>query len=237
LSHTLECKPIGVKRVKSQSGGPCKEKEGLKPHNVYGDRQYSHFEQYHNDGYETVEAWECSEYCPVAILDKQSGISTDRDGKHHYAPSWFGVMKPIDSKIVRKGETGGASRYFAQFRPDAPFVYAPKASRRERNAGCEALPEQSPSQWGSIQAYSSNPPASNHHPTVKSLSLMKYLIRLITPPNGVVLDCFAGSGSTLVAAIPEGFHYIGIEQEQEYIDIINCRIAHAISEKNKEKIA
>jgi site-specific DNA-methyltransferase (adenine-specific) len=169
-------------------------------------------------------------------------------------------MKPIDSKIVRKGETGGASRYFAQFQPDAPFIYASKASRRERSLGCEALPggkgpvmndrcvncgkgrldgrrvgaccdnpqyeKQAPS--GNVQ---------NNHPTVKSQQLMRYMLKLVVPPNGVVLDCFAGSGSTLVAAISEKFHYIGIEQEQEYIDIINARIAHAISEKNKEKIA
>jgi site-specific DNA-methyltransferase (adenine-specific) len=69
--------------------------------------------------------------------------------------------------------------------------------------------------------------AQNNHPTVKSQQLMRYMLKLVVPPNGVVLDCFAGSGSTLVAAVHEGFHYIGVEAEAEYIEIINARLEHA----------
>lgn len=68
-------------------------------------------------------------------------------------------------------------------------------------------------------------PSANNHPTVKPINLMAWLIRLITPQNGIVLDPFAGSGSTLVAAKREGFQYIGIEKEAEYIEIINARIS------------
>lgn len=64
----------------------------------------------------------------------------------------------------------------------------------------------------------------NNHPTVKPIKLMEYLVTLVTPPNGVVLDPFAGSGSTLVAAKNRGFNYIGIEKEQEYIEIAEKRL-------------
>jgi len=66
----------------------------------------------------------------------------------------------------------------------------------------------------------------NHHPTVKPLDLMRYLVRLITPPGGVVLDPFAGSGSTLCAGALEGFRVIGIERELEYAEIARARLAH-----------
>lgn len=71
-------------------------------------------------------------------------------------------------------------------------------------------------------------PRKNGHPTVKSTRLMRYLCRLITPPNGLILDCFAGSGSTGKAAVLEGFRFVGIEAESEYVEIANARIQHAI---------
>jgi DNA modification methylase len=64
----------------------------------------------------------------------------------------------------------------------------------------------------------------NKHPTVKPRSLMAYLIRLVTPPGGVVLDPFMGSGSTGVAAAEEGFDFIGIEREAEYIETARARL-------------
>lgn len=68
----------------------------------------------------------------------------------------------------------------------------------------------------------------NHHPTVKPTDLMAYLVRLVTPPGGTVLDPFMGSGSTGKAAMREGFHFIGIEREVEYLNIARARIEHAI---------
>lgn len=67
----------------------------------------------------------------------------------------------------------------------------------------------------------------NHHPTVKPTDLMRYLCRLVTPPNGIVLDPFMGSGSTGKAAMLEGFQFIGIEREAEYFDIACARIENA----------
>jgi site-specific DNA-methyltransferase (adenine-specific) len=72
-------------------------------------------------------------------------------------------------------------------------------------------------------------PRANHHPTVKSVDLMRWLCRLVTPPGGLVLDMFAGSGSTGVAAIAEGFHFLGIEQEPEYYAIAHSRLEHVLT--------
>ena len=68
--------------------------------------------------------------------------------------------------------------------------------------------------------------ARNNHPTVKPIALMRWLCRLVTPPNGLVLDPFNGSGSTGCAAVLEGFRYIGCELEAEYVEIARRRIAY-----------
>jgi site-specific DNA-methyltransferase (adenine-specific) len=72
---------------------------------------------------------------------------------------------------------------------------------------------------------------ANHHPTVKPIALMKYLVRMITPPDGIVLDPFSGSGTTGCAALTEGFSYIGIDLSQEYNDIADARIKHWFDKK------
>jgi hypothetical protein len=69
--------------------------------------------------------------------------------------------------------------------------------------------------------------ATNHHPTVKPVALMRHLVRLVTPPGGTVLDPFAGSGTTLVAAVLEGMNAIGCEMTDEYLPIIRGRVAWA----------
>jgi DNA modification methylase len=76
-------------------------------------------------------------------------------------------------------------------------------------------------------------PTRNNHPTVKPTDLMAWLVRLITPPGGVVLDPFAGSGSTLVAAKREGFNYIGIERESEYVEIARARVGEEIEKEDE----
>jgi site-specific DNA-methyltransferase (adenine-specific) len=67
-------------------------------------------------------------------------------------------------------------------------------------------------------------PQKNYHPTVKPIKLMEYLVRLVTPKEGIVLEPFAGSGTTLIACKQQGFNYIGIEREQEYCDIAEARL-------------
>ena len=94
----------------------------------------------------------------------------------------------------------------------ARFFYCAKASRADRNSG------------GVV---------ANVHSTVKPTALMRYLCRLVTPPGGVVLDPFMGSGSTGKAAVLEGFRFIGIERDPAYIEIAKARILHAIEERKK----
>ena len=114
------------------------------------------------------------------------------------------------------GDSGSAARFF----------YCAKASKADRDAGCEGLELKV---GGGMQGRNDGSMGSitmsrNHHPTVKPTDLMRYLCRLVTPPNGIVLDPFNGSGSTGCAAVLEGFQYIGIEREAEYIAISEKRI-------------
>jgi site-specific DNA-methyltransferase (adenine-specific) len=119
----------------------------------------------------------------------------------------------------------------------ARFYYSPKASRDDRDEGCGALEVKAVHRYGQGlgEGHDPNAPAMNRnpHPTVKPTDLMRYLCRLITPPNGIVLDPFMGSGSTGKAAMAEGFRFIGIEREAEYIEIARARIS-AEAEKPRQ---
>jgi site-specific DNA-methyltransferase (adenine-specific) len=119
------------------------------------------------------------------------------------------------------GDSGSAARFF----------YCAKASKKDRNEGLgqfeakrDADRIKDDGTGGDNPRNRSNTAKLNHHPTVKPTDLMRYLCRLITPPNGTVLDPFTGSGSTGKAATLEGFNFIGIEQSAEYIAIAKARI-------------
>ena len=113
----------------------------------------------------------------------------------------------------------------------ARFFYCAKASKRDRNEGLDGFEVKRPDTRSTtgMGTFDEKGVAaqSNHHPTVKPTDLMRYLCRLITPPAGIVLDPFMGSGSTGKAAILEGFDFIGIEQSAEYVEIAKARIAFA----------
>ena len=114
----------------------------------------------------------------------------------------------------------------------ARFFYCAKASKRDRNEGLDGFAVKQTLGGGGLTevggAYGSIKAAGqNHHPTVKPADLMRYLVRLVTPPSGTVLDPFMGSGSTGKAAILEGFDFIGIEQSAEYLEIAKARIEYA----------
>lgn len=121
------------------------------------------------------------------------------------------------------GDTGGASRFF----------YTAKTSKAEREFGLDDLEpaRRHDSESRDAEAPGSNNPrlrvsqGRNDHPTVKPVDLMRWLCRLITPPGGILLDPFLGSGSTGMAALDEGFRFVGIDLEAHYIEIARRRIA------------
>jgi len=127
------------------------------------------------------------------------------------------------ANLIHSGEDdaiaglGEAARYF----------YCAKASKKDRDEGLDGFVARQVfgDEGGTYQGLSdSKEPSKNFHPTVKPTDLMRYLCRLVTPPGGVVLDPFMGSGSTGKAAALEGFQFIGIERESEYLEIARARI-------------
>ena len=140
----------------------------------------------------------------------------------------------VNTSFASGQETVGGYRAMGDIGSAARFFYCAKASKSERNAGLEGLPEQE--QQGSYKFRTDGSldgketePKANIHPTVKPLALMRYLIKLVTPPGGTVLDPFLGSGTTAVAAILEGFDWIGCEMTEEYWPIIEARVEWALN--------
>jgi site-specific DNA-methyltransferase (adenine-specific) len=118
-------------------------------------------------------------------------------------------MKPGDRRL----DSGNASRFF----------YCAKASRHDRDEGVAGVAGVVALRDRGRQSL----PRRNHHPTVKPTDLMRYLCRLVTQPGGTILDPYMGSGSTGKAAMLEGFRFIGIEREADYVEIARDRIAAA----------
>lgn len=172
------------------------------------------FSQFEPDASE-VPLYECADGCPVKVLDEQSGERVVSGSARKQLPT---SRSATDVGFTRGGadlrefvspnDSGGASRFFSQFEQlEAPFLYSPKVSKAERDRGL--------------------PKGTNLHNTVKPQALMRWLVRLVTSKGGIVLDPYCGSGSTLVAAIKEGFHYVGIERDPEshHIAELRCKAA------------
>lgn len=157
-----------------------------------------------------------------------------------------GARAPVKGTEPSSASTGQVTnlrrRVKGKFHADqggpSRFWYVPKTAKWERNFGCEDLPELSggaATDRKDGSAGVNNPRAGagrtggarNHHPTVKPVELMRYLCRLITPPGGVVLDPFVGSGTTGMAALLEGFRFVGVERELSYLEIARRRILAA----------
>jgi site-specific DNA-methyltransferase (adenine-specific) len=143
------------------------------------------------------------------------------------------IYECVDGCPVK--EVGDASRFF----------YVAKANKQDRNEGLDGLsekgkvfngknPESAGNAPGSVEDKFTTAPQKNFHPTVKPTSLMRQLVKMVAPENAIVLDPFAGSGSTGKASILEGRRFIGIEMTDEYLPIIQGRLEHAIRER-KEK--
>lgn len=143
------------------------------------------------------EQFVCHEDCPIAMLDMQAG--TRNSGtllqKHRGGDKTRGIYGSFKSNTGPDYEANSGSA--------SRFYYVPKASRSERSA----------QGW-----------IDNKHPTVKPVDLMAYLIKLVTPTGGVVLDPFMGSGSTLVAARRSGYQFVGIEQDEESYETARKRV-------------
>jgi site-specific DNA-methyltransferase (adenine-specific) len=169
----------------------------------------------------------------AAALDEQSGTLQRRGNKGPSRTetdpvSCYGKFGASDCGIdAGYGDTGGASRFF----------YCAKSSKSEREAGLEAFADVPPTdvtgrKEGSVgqsharAGMTGKRGRKNVHPTVKPISLMRYLCRLVTPPGGLVVDPFTGSGTTGCAAHMECFRFLGCEQSAEYAAIANARIAH-----------
>lgn len=177
-------------------------------------REYETIGKFNNESGTPLAYVENGRYPSHLILDSSDAVEAifPDTGASNARPNGYGKYNPNEGQNINTftvcdktiqssiltDNGGSASRYF----------YHAKVSLTDRNEGCENLP--------------------NRHATVKSNNLCRYLCRLITPPNGVILDCFMGSGSTGKAAMQEGFRFIGIEQNPEYVAIAEARILHAI---------
>ena len=179
---------------------------------------------------ESCDEKACEPGCPVAELDRQSGRSKSTKGKPR-ASAAPGDGYGMTHTGAEYDDQGGCSRYF-------PCFYSPKASRKEREAGLVAFPIVASGELTGGRAEGSaglqSPRAGagrssgrrNDHPTVKPIDLMRWLVRIVTPIGGVVLDPFAGSGTTGIACVLESFDFVGFDLDPHNVDLARARIAH-----------
>ena len=207
--------------------------------------EWSGFGQKERPDYESesktvdVPIYECVEGCPVRELDEQSGI---RPGGAYPAKRGQAVNTSFASGqetvggARQMGDTGGASRFF----------YVAKANKNDRNEGLGGMEEKGKvfngkneesagNAPGSVEDKFTTKPQSNFHPTVKPTSLMRQLVKMVAPEGAIILDPFAGSGSTGKASVLEGRRFIGIEMTDEYLPIIQGRLEHAIEQRKGTK--
>ena len=204
LSHTEACVQRGTKQIRPSNGsGRASEQSGGIGGGMFGDGTPDKIggSFVDADGTETVEDWECAEGCPIKALDDQTGILTSGNavvGTGAGARKGQTYAGPTTGLIASVyADKGGASRFF----------YCAKVAKSERNQGMPT---------GIV----------NNHPTVKPIALMDWLIKLITPPGGTVLDPFVGSGSTGIAAVRNGHSFIGLDDDPESIAIARYRLLH-----------
>ncbi len=165
----------------------------------------------------------------ASCLDEQSGERTsgNLNAGHKQGTGVTSFIGKGGGEISRNygGDTGGASRFF----------FVAKGARSEKDHGLDHLPPRTGGEATEREDGSAglenpragagrNGGARNHHPTVKSIALMRWLVRLITPPGGIVLDCFAGSGTTGIACQQEMMRTILIEKDSEFASIARDRL-------------
>ena len=180
---------------------------------------------------------------PNTVSGKMTPNNTRHtDGSPNGIYGKFDIEHPLSETI---GDSGSAARFF----------YTAKTSQSERNAGLYGFEHSTDNAKGNgldrvcefcgVSQLTPNlckcktkswvtKPKKNIHPTVKPIDLMRYLVRLVTPPNGLCIDPYLGSGTTAIACKLEGFNYIGIEMEEQYFKIAESRIENC--EKDNEMI-
>jgi DNA modification methylase len=152
----------------------------------------------------------------VGLFPNSKGASSQNNysnGKIYRGQSLLESESKLEGYRDWYNDNGSAARFF----------YCAKASKSERNKGLEGFEEKLRVRQG-LAGEKKDTASTNFHPTVKPISLMRYLVRLVTPKGGTVLDPFMGSGTTGIGAKLEGFDFIGIEREAEYIKIAEARI-------------
>ena len=224
LEHGTGALNIDGCRVEEQWGGSSKRINSPETKQVYGT--YNKVEtQQHDQG-----RWPANIILDEeagALLDEQSGErkSGGRNGKRSGKALFGNGSDGTEVGNPMSPTSGGASRFF----------YCPKAGKKERNAGLDGFEykrsgtermNNSDGRKEELNESDRTTLTKNIHPTVKPIALMAYLCRLVTPPGGTILDPFLGSGSTGCAAIEEGFDFIGIEREKEYVAICQARLAY-----------
>jgi len=240
LQHSPDCVKIGEKKVKGAKSQ--KPFEFPIDNNIRFNASKIITRNQHADqnGNETIEEYKCHKECPIFQLNQQAGVKKSGTNCIRTKEGFFlehGGMGKAGDKQITYGDEGHVSRYFLNLPPDTNrFFYSAKASRSERSKGCENLPEHiaggmsgtADKKLKTGSGNERNNKASNFHPTVKSLSLIKYLCTLLKQPqNTLILDLFAGSGTMGVACEQLKIPYILIEKEPEYCDIIRARVKAA----------
>jgi hypothetical protein len=211
LTHSADCEQVGTRRVKTGTAVRRNGVEAGEGWGTFGKVEGDSAGYADADGLETVQAWHCAAGCPVAELDAQSGGHSfnpaGQYGSNHddYQPSKIygggdGYPK-AGQPVVGYGDTGGASRFFPTFK------YQAKAGTAER-------PYEVDGEGRKIA-----------HPTCKPLALMQWLCRLVLAPGATCLDPFAGSGTTGEACLLENMRCVIIEQDAEYIGLIEQRLS------------
>lgn len=168
---------------------------------------------------------------PDTAPSKSANRGLQHSSRHGGLADAGGNIKEGTDTIRGHNDNGGSA---------ARFFYCAKASKKDRDEGLDGFeervnPKLCDTGYESPMRMDGKPCAKsrNHHPTVKPTTLMQYLCRLITPPNGIVLDPFMGSGSTGKAAMYEGFKFIGIDLDSEYCQIAKARIEFALNDKGE----
>ena len=197
---------------------------------------YGQFKGAEDDGRVAIGRW------PANIIHDGSEevLAAFPDAPGQMAKAAEGDERRKDQNIygaMSRGSNGSAPRSEID-KSAARFFYCAKASRADRDAGLVGAPFGPQFAHGTtLRKVEDTPKKGNTHPTVKPTTLMQWLCRLITPPGGIILDPFMGSGSTGKAAVLEGFQFIGCEREDEYMPIATARIAWAIGASQKDVVA